>query len=380
MIKRISVLGSTGSVGTQTLEVVRKYRDAFKISALCAHSNVALLARQAEEFRPELVAITDENAYLNNKHLFKEFKVCAGAEALEVAASIPSAEVVVAAVSGMQGFKGVVAAARQGKTIALANKESLVAGGKIVTAIAKKNKVKLLPVDSEHSAVWQCLEGNNKKNLAKIILTASGGPFYHKTKQDLQNVTPEEACSHPTWAMGKKISIDSATMMNKGLEIIEAKWLFNTCNIDYVIHPESIVHSLVEFTDGAMLAQMSRPSMLYPIQLALTYPKRLPIDIPTFDFSKPLQFLPPKEDVFLMPKLCKEAMHAHEGAPLVLNAANEAAVSLFLNKRITFGHIFNIACNIMETADFPDLSSEDSVQEAHAWWYAKVLADYRQYI
>jgi len=382
-IKKITVLGSTGSIGTQTLEVIKNNPERFSVEALLGGSNLELLANQAKEFNPKLIAISNEKAYTRNKHLFVglKSKIVVGDTALQIAAK--TGDTIVAAVSGMAGFMGVYEAAKLSKTIAIANKETLVAGGKFIMNLAKKQKAKIIPVDSEHSAVWQCLQGSNKKNLKRIILTASGGPFFSKTKEEIYDASIEQATFNPNWNMGKKISVDSSTMMNKGLEIIEARWLFDTQNIDYVIHRQSIIHSLVEFIDGTMLAQMSNPSMLYPIQLALTYPKRLPINsktVSSFSFDKSLTFDMPDEKTFIMPKLAKQALVTHEGAPLVLNAANEAAVYLFLNKSIQFGHIFSLVQNVLDSADFCKLDSADMICNTHNLWYNKILQDYKLYL
>jgi len=374
-MKNISVLGSTGSIGTQTLEVVRRYPDKFKVAALVGHSNVDLLEAQVKEFKPSVVGISCERIFSKERHRFSGLEVVGGAEALEIAASMPNVDIVVAAVSGMAGFMSTLVAAKNGKVVALANKESLVAGGKIIMDAAKQNGAKVYPVDSEHSAVWQCLEGNNKKNLSKIILTASGGPLYGKTCKQLETVTIEQALMHPTWSMGRKISLDSATMGNKALEILEASMLFDTHNIDYVIHPESIVHSIVEFTDGTNLMQASPPSMIYPISLALTYPDRLDTGLNPFAFNRPLNFLPKDEINFPLPKLAKQALKAHGSAPLVFNAGLEAADYLFLNKKIGFGHISTIVAKTLESAEFVRLDSAEDVVKAHEEIFNKVISN-----
>jgi 1-deoxy-D-xylulose-5-phosphate reductoisomerase len=374
--KRLSILGSTGSIGTQVLNVVRRHPDRFRVSVLTAHKNTELLARQIDEFKPDAVAVTDEKSYLISKSIFGKTPVFVGAEGLKQAASYKNADTVVAAVVGTDGFCGVYEAVRAGKKVALANKEALVSGGKLVMTLAKKTGAQILPVDSEHSAVFQSLQGQSQKNLRRIILTASGGAFYGKSLKDLEGITPERATRHPNWSMGKKITVDSSTMMNKGLEIIEARWLFDTQNIDYVIHPESIVHSMVEFCDGSVLAQLSYPNMEYPIQYALTYPERLATNLPFYAFDKPLNFLPPDEDVFILPGLCKAALAAHEGAPLVLNAVNEAAVALFLHKRIGFTHIFKLVRDALAKADFPSIDTPEAVIAAHNEWYARTMTEY----
>ncbi|MCL2848062.1 MAG: 1-deoxy-D-xylulose-5-phosphate reductoisomerase [Firmicutes bacterium] len=377
-MKQISILGSTGSIGRQTLEVVRRHSDKFKIVALAGHSNVDLLEAQVKEFKPEVVGISDEKIYAREKHRFSGLTVLSGADALIEVAGLNKADIMVAAVSGMAGFLSTLKAVECGKTVALANKESLVAGGKIIKETAKKTGAKIYPVDSEHSAVWQCLEGNNSRSLQKIILTASGGPLYGKGSEELKNTTIEQALAHPTWSMGKKISLDSATMGNKALEILEASVLFDTHNIDYVIHPESIVHSIVEFTDGTHIMQASPPSMIYPIGLALSYPDRIDNDKMPFAFNKPLNFLPKDEINFPLPKLAKQALKTHEGAPLVFNASLEAVDYLFLNKTIGFGHISIIVAKILEEVDFPTLNTAEDVVKAHNEVYEKVLAEYNK--
>ena len=380
-MKKLSILGSTGSIGTQALNIARRYKEHFRVTALAAHSNVELLLAQCREFNPDLVAITDEKSYHTSKHLFSDWRVVSGKRALEEAAVYQDVDTVVAAVVGCDGFSSVFEAVKCGKTIALANKESLVAGGKIITQLAKNTGAAIIPVDSEHSAVWQCLQGKDaRKHLRRIILTASGGAFYGRTRDELSKVTKEEATRHPNWSMGKKITVDSSTMMNKGLEIIEARWLFDTVDIDYIIHRESVVHSMVEFTDGTVLAQLSYPSMEYPIQLALTYPERLSTENPPYAFDKPLTFLTPDERTFILPRLAREALTVHEGAPLVLNAANEAAVSLFLNNRIAFTHIFDIAQNVMQTAEFPNIDGKETIVAAHNLWYQRVLKDFNRFL
>ncbi|MDE6398848.1 MAG: 1-deoxy-D-xylulose-5-phosphate reductoisomerase, partial [Clostridiales bacterium] len=305
-MKRIAILGSTGFIGTQALQIIEKYPDRFRAVALTANDNAELLAAQAKKFCPDYVGICNENKY----DLLQRNVTCrtgCGVECLTEAASV-DCDIVLAAVVGCAGLHGVLAAIEHGRTVALANKESLVAAGELVTDLARNKGVTLLPVDSEHSAIWQCLHSGNRADVRRLILTASGGPFYNADPAMLKNVTPAQAVNHPTWRMGKKISTDSATMMNKGLEIIEARWLFDTDAIDYVIHPQSIVHSMVEFTDGAVIAQLSMPDMRLPIQLAFTYPERIPSATPPLQFDT-LTFLSPKEDLFPLPALAKRSLH-----------------------------------------------------------------------
>ncbi|MCL2375670.1 MAG: 1-deoxy-D-xylulose-5-phosphate reductoisomerase [Firmicutes bacterium] len=381
MKRNISILGSTGSIGVQTLEIVRRYPTQFKIVALSARNNIELLLAQAKEFKPDFVTIEDEKLYLQNKQLFDGIKVFAGENAQLEAAKAPKSDTVVAAVVGMAGFEGVVTALKHKKQVLLANKESLVAGGRIVMDLAKKNKTEILPLDSEHSAIWQLVQNQKKSNIKKLILTASGGAFYDYKKDDFKNITVEKATKNPNWSMGQKISVDSSTMMNKALEIIEAHHLFDSLNIDYVIHPQSIIHSIIEFVDGTSFAQMSTPSMEYPIAYALFYPeRRVPATPPIFAFDKNLSFLEKREDVFFFPALAKKALETHEGAPLVFNAANEVAVELFLNKSIGFGHILNIVQAVVEKGDFPTLKTPADVRLAHEDTCKRVKQDYKQYL
>ncbi|MDR2202501.1 MAG: 1-deoxy-D-xylulose-5-phosphate reductoisomerase [Clostridiales bacterium] len=382
-MKTIAVLGSTGSIGSQTLNIIRRYPDKFRADALVCGSDCLTLARQAQEFKPSLVGIADESAYKELKPLLPPgTKIVCGGAALTAAASAPDIDVAVAAVSGMAGLSGVMAAIERGKTVALANKESLVAAGKLVTDAAAKKGARILPVDSEHSAVWQCLQGgvNGAKNLSRIILTASGGAFYGKSRKELKAVTPDMATKHPNWSMGKKITVDSATMMNKGLEIIEAARLFCTDKIDYVIHPQSIIHSMVEFNDGSLLAQMSGSNMEYPIALALSYPERLENPLPKFDFTTGLTFLPPDEVTFPLPALARAALKADGTAPCVLNAANEAAVKLFLDGKIGFLDIEAVVRGVTETAEILQNPTLNDIFATHAYWIERLARDYKNFL
>ena len=341
-VKRLAVLGSTGSIGRQTLDVVRAMPERFRIIGLAAGSNLALLYEQAQEFKPEFIcysdssgvqkAMRDELASLESKYLL-----------LEEMAVLKDVDMVVIATSGIAGLGAVLAAVRVGKTIALANKESLVAAGEIITAEAKKTKARILPVDSEHSAIWQCLNGE-KQLPRRIILTASGGPFLDYSQEQMEKVTIAQALAHPSWKMGKKVTIDSATLMNKGLEVIEAHWLFNMPfdRIEVLIHPQSIVHSMVEFADGAIKAQLSYPDMRLPIQYALSYPERLPNPrLPRLDWSevKKLTFDQPDRETFPCLKLAIEAAKKGGTYPAVLCTADEVAVDLFLSRQIKFTDI-----------------------------------------
>ena len=332
-VKKIAVLGSTGSIGRQTLEVVRALPDRFRIFALTAGNNTSLLAEQISEFKPEAVFYQGDKTPLEKTGTNYEFL------SLEEIASHPDVDIVVAGTSGKVGLKATFSATKAGKTIALANKESLVMTGKIITAEAKRTNAAILPVDSEHSAIWQCLRGENLPQ--RIILTASGGPFRGYTRSELEKVTAEQALRHPSWHMGEKVTIDSATLMNKGLEIIEARWLFDITvdKISVIIHPQSIIHSMVEFADGSTKAQLSYPDMRLPIQYALTYPDRLPnenlckID---WDDMQDLTFEKPDYDTFPCLKLAIEAVRKGGTYPAALCAADEVVVDLFLRNQIGF--------------------------------------------
>jgi 1-deoxy-D-xylulose-5-phosphate reductoisomerase len=333
-IKQVAVLGSTGSIGRQTLEVINALPHRFSVIGLAAGHNTDLLAEQINQFKPRLVHSQGKISLTSVK-----YEVLS----LEEIASHPEVDIVVIATSGKWGLKPTLAAVKAGKRLALANKESLVMAGEIITREAKLNKAQIIPVDSEHSAIFQCLEGEKQK-AARIILTASGGPFLGYSPARLAKVTPEQALKHPSWRMGKKVTIDSATLMNKGLEVIEARWLFNTPfdNIRVLINPQSIIHSMVEFADGSVKAQLSQPDMRLPIQYALSYPERLANpNLPRLDWEniKELNFEPPDFDRFPCPKLAIEAGKKGGTYPAVLCAADETAVELFLSKRIKFTDI-----------------------------------------
>ena len=367
MKKNICVLGSTGSIGTQTLEVAKNL--GIKVSSLAVNQNIDLLEKQIRMFKPQVAAVfNDAQALKLKKRVNDTFtKILSGKEGVCEAATVSSAETVVAAMSGISGLLPTVEAIKTGKDIALANKETLVAGGSLVIKLAKEKNVKLFPVDSEHSAIFQCLQGNkNKKNIQKLILTASGGPFFGKTLSELKTVSAEEALNHPNWNMGKKISIDSATMMNKGLEIIEAAHLFEVPveNIDVVIHRESIVHSMVEFNDGAVLAQMAVPSMKIPIQYALTYPERVNCSVEGLNLAKfkNLSFFDPDYKAFKAIDICKKAFNKNDSACVVINAANEKAVEMFLNREILFTDIVKIVDYALDHFDFPALKSFEEIE------------------
>ncbi|MGQ7854987.1 1-deoxy-D-xylulose-5-phosphate reductoisomerase [Pedobacter sp. WC2501] len=341
-VKRITILGSTGSIGTQALEVVRDHPTVFKVAVLSALKNAALLIQQAKEFKPAIVVICDESKYSEVKDaLFGlDIKVLAGEAALSEVAAYADSDVVLTALMGSVGLKPTIAAIKAGKNIALANKETLVVAGELITQLATEHRVKILPVDSEHSAIFQCLVGEEQNEIEKIYLTASGGPFLGKTKDFLSTVKKEQALKHPNWVMGAKITIDSASLMNKGLEVIEAKWLFNldVDQIDVIVHPQSIIHSIVQFTDGSMKAQMGVPDMKLPIQYALNYPDRLKnnfkrfnfLDYPSFSFQKA------DTETFRNLDLAFTSLRKGGNMPCILNAANEIVVEAFLMDKIGF--------------------------------------------
>ncbi len=340
--RNIAILGSTGSIGTQALDVVRKNPDLFGIEILTAQYNDELLVAQAIEFRPNAVVIVDESKY---KKVFDalnslDIKVYTGASALNSVVQMESIDMVLTALVGYAGLIPTIKAIEAGKHIALANKETLVVAGQLITDLCRQYKVDLLPVDSEHSAIFQCLAGEWHNPIEKLILTASGGPFRGKLRNELMHVGPKEALKHPNWSMGSKITIDSASLMNKGLEVIEAKWLFdvNIEQIEVVVHPQSIIHSLVQFTDGSIKAQMGLPDMKLPIQYALAYPNRIPSDFPRFDFSQcnNLTFEKPDLETFRNLGLAFDAMQKGGNVPCVLNSANEVAVEQFLKGKIGF--------------------------------------------
>ncbi len=341
-MKKIVLLGSTGSIGTQTLEVVDSYSDRLSVLALAAGSNVTLMEQQIRAYKPSYAVMWSEEAAEKLRGQVKDtdVKVLAGMDGLLEIASLPEADVVVTAIVGMIGIRPTIAAIKAGKDIALANKETLVTAGHIIMPLAKEYGVSILPVDSEHSAIFQSLNGEPKDKISHILLTASGGPFRGWTKEQMANVQVEDALKHPNWAMGRKITIDSATMVNKGLEVIEAGWLFDVSpeQIKVVVQPQSIIHSMVEYVDGAVMAQLGVPDMKLPIQYALFYPDRLPMQDNKVDFFalKSITFEEPDPEVFTGLKLAYEAFRAGGSMPTVFNSANEKAVSLFLERKIRF--------------------------------------------
>ena len=358
MAKQIAILGSTGSIGTQTLEVVRNYSDRYQVYALCAHRSVDLLIAQAQEFHPEVVCIADESLYstLREGLTGLDCKVWAGEDAIAQMVTMPSIDVVVAAMVGYAGLRPTIEAIKAGKTIALANKETLVVAGEIICRLALEHYTPILPVDSEHSAIFQCLAGEDKNEIEKILLTASGGPFRTFSLEQMESVKAADALRHPNWDMGAKITIDSASMMNKGFEVIEAKWLFGVPveKIQVLVHPQSIVHSAVQFTDGAIKAQLGAPDMRLPIQYALSYPERLAADFPRADLLKlgNLTFEEPDLKRFPNLGLAYEAMHRGGNMPCVLNAANEVVNLAFREGRCGFLQMSDIISETMDKMPF----------------------------
>lgn len=348
MKKGVAILGSTGSIGTQTLEVISSNPELFSLELITGHKNSKLLIEQAKKFRPNEVVVTDESLYQEVKEALRkeDIKVFSGMNAVCQSVEMSGIEIVLTAMVGYQGLKPTIAAINAGKNIALANKETLVVAGELITSLCKEKGVNIYPVDSEHSAIFQCLAGEFHNPVEKIYLTASGGPFRGMNKEQLEKVTKSQALKHPNWNMGAKITIDSATMMNKGLEVIEAKWLFGLKKeqISIIVHPQSVIHSIVQFGDGSMKAQMGIPDMRLPIQYALGYPKRITNDFERFDFLKypSLTFEKANPDTFRNISLAYFAMEKGGNAPCVLNASNEVAVDLFLNDKISFTDIFRI--------------------------------------
>jgi len=364
VMKRIAVLGSTGSIGRQTLEVVRSFPDKFEVVAIAGKNNIALLREQVAEFNPRLV-------YPDPGEI-SGISVRTQCLALEEMASHPDVDMVVVATAGKAGLGLTLAAIRAGKKVALANKEVLVMAGELITTEAKRNQADLYPIDSEHSAIWQCLIGEDNKEISRLILTASGGPFRQRTERQLADVTPEEALRHPTWQMGVKVTIDSATLMNKGMELIEARWLFNIplSRIEVVIHPQSIVHSIVEFVDGSAKAQLSMPDMRLPIQYALTYPERWESPYrQEIDLGKVglLQFEPPDLNRFPSLRLAMQAGEKGGTYPAVLSAADEVAIELFLSKRIRFTDIASLVSRTLDRHEVVNEPSLEEIMAADAW-------------
>ncbi len=368
-IKNIAILGSTGSIGTQALEVIRQNPDRFHAFVLTANSNASLLIKQALEFNPEYVVIAEQSKLDEVKSALRntEIKVLCGQDELCATLEQPEISLVLTAMVGFAGLIPTLAAIRAGKDIALANKETLVVAGDLVTSLAKEHGVKILPVDSEHSAIFQCLAGEEQNPIEKIYLTASGGPFRGKDRDFLATITRKEALKHPNWVMGEKITIDSASLMNKGLEVIEAKWLFDldVSQIDVIVHPQSIVHSLVQFRDGSMKAQMGLPDMKLPIQYAMAYPERIENAFPRFNFTDfpNLSFEQADKTTFRNLALAFDALNAGGNMPCVINAANEVVVAEFLKDRIGFLKMSDIIEQCMSEITFiPDPSLDDYLE------------------
>lgn len=363
--KHIAILGSTGSIGTQALEVISAHRDKFEVEVLTAGNNADLLIQQAQAFKPNVVVIGNDDLYdkVFNALDSLDIKVYAGAKALCSVVQMESVHMVLTALVGYAGLKPTIAAIEAGKHIALANKETLVVAGDLITRLAQQKAVNIYPVDSEHSAIFQCLVGEFHNPIEKIILTASGGPFRGKTREELANVTKAQALKHPNWEMGAKITIDSASLMNKGLEVIEAKWLFGLRHdqIEVIVHPQSIIHSLVQFEDGSMKAQMGLPDMKLPIQYALGYPERLKSDFPRFNFLDypELTFEQPDTKTFRNLQLAFDAMNKGGNMPCILNAANEVAVEKFLNDEIGFLEMSDLIAECMQKVSFIEKPSYD---------------------
>lgn len=368
-MKQIAVLGSTGSVGVNVLEVIAQFPQKFKVVGLTANTNTALLNAQIEKFHPTVVALRDEN--VARKYKVNGVKVYSGLDGVVEVATESRADLVVIAISGSAGLIPTLEAVKAGKKIALANKESLVMAGRIIMDLAQINSAEILPLDSEHSAIFQCLVGKDKSELSKIYLTASGGPFKDASRARLKSVSPREAINHPKWKMGKKISVDSATLMNKGLEVIEAHLLFDIAinKIEILIHPEAIVHSFVEFIDGVILAQLSTPDMRLPIQYALTYPERIQSQVASINFSKisSLTFAPPDLDKFPCLDIAYQAAREGGSFPCVLNAVNEECVEAFLRGKIKLTGIAKILDKVLNLHHKIDKPSLDEILMADNW-------------
>ena len=371
-MKKLAILGSTGSIGTQTLDVVREHPDRFEVYAICAHRSVDKLVEQARDFRPEVVCIADESLYTELKQKLQAalgadaemMKVWAGSDAIAEMVTMPSIDIVVAAMVGYAGLRPTMEAIRAGKTIALANKETLVVAGELICALAEQYHAPILPVDSEHSAIFQSLVGEDRSEIEKILLTASGGPFRTWTLDQISRAKAADALRHPNWDMGAKITIDSASMMNKGFEVIEAKWLFGVDveKIEVLVHPQSIVHSAVQFTDGAVKAQLGAPDMRLPIQYALTFPERLGASFPRLDLFKTANLTFEKPDLERFPnlRLAYEAMHRGGNMPCVLNAANEVVNLAFREGKMGFLEMSDV---IRKTMDKTTFVSEPSYED-----------------
>ncbi len=373
-MKKIAILGSTGSIGTQTLDIVREQGD-IQVVAMAAGSNISLLEAQMREFKPSLVSVWDEKKASELRTNTKDLgiKIVSGMEGLLEVSVIPESEILVTAIVGMLGIRPTIAAIKAGKKIALANKETLVTAGHIIIPLAKEYKVPILPVDSEHSAIFQSLQGAGDNKISRILLTASGGPFRGRKADELKNIQVEHALKHPNWSMGRKITIDSSTLVNKGLEVMEAKWLFDVTldQIQVVVHPQSVIHSAVEYQDGAVIAQLGTPDMRLPIQYALYYPERRNLSGRRLDLFEiaDLTFEKPDTDTFRGLALAYQAMEKGGNSPTVYNAANEKAVSLFLDRKISYPEITELIEACMEDAEFIDHPDVDEILGTEAAAY-----------
>ena len=373
-MKKIAILGSTGSIGTQTLDIVREQGD-IQVVAMAAGSNISLLEAQMREFRPSLVSVWDEKKASELRTNTKDLgiKIVSGMEGLLEVSVIPESEILVTAIVGMLGIRPTIAAIKAGKKIALANKETLVTAGHIIIPLAKEYKVPILPVDSEHSAIFQSLQGAGDNKISRILLTASGGPFRGRKADELKNIQVEDALKHPNWSMGRKITIDSSTLVNKGLEVMEAKWLFDVAldQIQVVVHPQRVIHSAVEYQDGAVIAQLGTPDMRLPIQYALYYPERRNLSGRRLDLFEiaDLTFEKPDTDTFRGLALAYQAMEKGGNIPTVYNAANEKAVSLFLDRKISYPEITELIEACMENAEFIDHPDVDEILGTEAAAY-----------
>ena len=374
MMKRLSILGSTGSVGRNVLRVVNQFPERFSIAAIAGGRNVGLLAEQVMDFGPEVAVVLDQDLALQLKEILRgeiNVEILHGLDGYKAAATLGSVDLVVSAIVGSAGLLPTLAAIEAGKPVALANKESLVMAGELVMSTARKKGVSIIPIDSEHSAIFQCLVGHRRQDLKRIILTASGGPFLDKSAEDLEAVTPETALCHPTWTMGPKITIDSSTLMNKGLEVIEARWLFDVPLelIQVMIHPESIIHSMVAYRDGSVIAQLGLPDMRIPIAYALSHPERLPLGLPQPDFVDigSLTFQEPDLVRFPCLALAIEACRVGKTMPAVLSAANEVAVDAFLNGRIGLRRIWEIIKEVMSRHNIVSNPGLSDILSAAAW-------------
>jgi 1-deoxy-D-xylulose-5-phosphate reductoisomerase len=373
-MKNLSILGSTGSIGCNALEIVEMFPDRFSVKALTAKNNTTLLASQVERFSPEIVVVFDETRALELKSMLSSktgVEIIYGEDGYRAAATLDSVEMVVSAVVGAAGLMPTLAAIEAGKNVALANKETLVMAGEIVVNRAALNSVKILPIDSEHSAIFQCIAGNRRQDLVEILLTASGGPFLNRPENEFVKIKPQDALNHPTWRMGKKVSVDSATLMNKGLEVMEAKCLFGVPHdmIKVLIHPQSVIHSMVSFKDGAVMAQMGIPDMKGAIAYALSYPERLALKQPSPDFTMigALTFEKPDLEKFPCLDLAYRACETGETLPAVLNAANEVAVRAFLKRRVSFVKIPEVIRETMERHNVVPDPALDDILEADRW-------------